>query len=241
MTKTLTRRKSGITRREFIGTVASTAAFTIVPRHVLGGTGYAAPSESLNLALIGAGGHGAFLINEVVSYSKGLAKQLGGVNIVAVCDVDERRARETVSHNHPDITDTNDAGFKRFPAARRYKDFRKLFDWEEKNIDAAVVATPDHIAYPGQCDGDENGQTRLLREAAGPKRSRSSRCRRNSATERCGHADGDRKPQQRNLPPRRRVDPGRGYWRSERSPCLVRSELGATAIVLEKLPRCRSI
>ncbi len=175
MTKTPTRRKSDITRREFIGTAASAAAFTIVPRHVLGGTGYAAPSETLNLALIGAGGHGAFLINEVVSYSKGLAGQLGGVNVVAVCDVDERRARETVSHNHPAITDTNDAGFKRFPKARRYNDFRKLFDWEEKNIDAAVVATPDHIAHPCQCDGDANGQARLLREAAGPQHPRSTR------------------------------------------------------------------
>ena len=69
MTKILTRRTSGITRRKFIGTVASTAAFTIVPRHVLGGTGYAAPSETLNLALVGAGGHGAFLINEGHSQS----------------------------------------------------------------------------------------------------------------------------------------------------------------------------
>jgi predicted dehydrogenase len=146
-----TRRTTGIvenTRRDFIATAASAAAFTIVPRHVLGGIGYAAPSETLNLALIGAGGHGAFLINEVVSYSKGLAGQLGGANVVAVCDVDERRARETVSHNHPAITDTNDAGFKRFPEARRYNDFRKLFDWEEKNIDAAVVATPDHTHIP---------------------------------------------------------------------------------------------
>ncbi len=76
------------TRREFLRTVSATAAITIVPRHVLGGPGHAAPSETLNLALIGAGGHGAFLINEVVSYSKGLAGQIGGVNVVAVCDVD---------------------------------------------------------------------------------------------------------------------------------------------------------
>ena len=67
----------GLTRRQFVGAVASAAAFTIVPRHVLGGTGYAAPSETLNLALIGAGGHGAFLINEVVSYSRGLARSSG--------------------------------------------------------------------------------------------------------------------------------------------------------------------
>ncbi len=43
MTKTLIRRKSGITRREFVGTVAPLAAFTIVPRHVLGGPGHVPP------------------------------------------------------------------------------------------------------------------------------------------------------------------------------------------------------
>ncbi len=141
-------RKPTTTRREFVRAAATATALTIIPRHVLGGPGYAAPSDTLNLALIGAGGHGAFLINEVVSYSRGLADHLGSVNVVAVCDVDERRARETVSHNHPEITGTNDAGFKRFPKARRYNDFRKLFDWEEKNIDAAVVATPDHTHIP---------------------------------------------------------------------------------------------
>jgi hypothetical protein len=160
-------RESKLTRRDFVGAAASAAAFTIVPRHVLGSPGHVPPSESLNLALIGAGGHGAFLINEVVSYSKGLAGQLGGVNVVAVCDVDEKRARETVSHDHPAITDTNDAGFKRFPNARRYNDFRRLFDWEEKTIDAAVVATPDHTHIPGQplgkidCARSRSGRTMI--------------------------------------------------------------------------------
>ena len=148
MTKTLIRRKSGITRREFVGTVAPLAAFTIVPRHVLGGPGHVAPSETLNLALVGAGGHGAFLINEVVSQARGMVHDLGGVDVVAVCDVDEHRARETVRHNNPLVTGANDAGFKRFPKARRYNDFRKLFDWEERNIDAVVVATPDHTHIP---------------------------------------------------------------------------------------------
>lgn len=145
MKKTLRRFDPGLTRREFARAAASAAAFTIVPRHVLGGPGHASPSETLNLALIGAGGHGAFLINEVASYSQGLAEQLGGVNVVAVCDVDSRRARETVRHNHPAITDTNDAGFKRFPEARRYNDFRKLFDWEEKNIAAVRAASEREV------------------------------------------------------------------------------------------------
>jgi predicted dehydrogenase len=77
-----------------------------------------------------------------------MARDLGGVDVVAVCDVDEQRASETVSHNNPLVKGTNDAGFKRFPKARRYSDFRKLFDWEEKRIDAAVIATPDHTHIP---------------------------------------------------------------------------------------------
>ncbi len=148
MTRNKTNRKSGLTRREFIGAASSIPAFTIVPRHVLGGPGYTAPSDTLNLALIGAGGHGAFLINEILGQSKSMSKDLGGVNVVAVCDVDKERAGETTVRKHSSFTATNHAGFKRFPEARRYNDFRRLFDWEEKNIDAAVVATPDHMHIP---------------------------------------------------------------------------------------------
>ena len=97
---------------------AATAAFTIVPRHVLGGAGKKAPSEKLNIAGIGVAGRGAGDIGEVSSE-----------NIVALCDVDWRHAAGT---------------FKRYPKARQYRDFRKMLDKEDKNIDAVVVATPDH-------------------------------------------------------------------------------------------------
>ncbi|MAF12354.1 oxidoreductase [Candidatus Poribacteria bacterium] len=137
-----------LTRRDFIAkSSAASAAFTIVPRHVLGGLGYAAPSDTLNLALIGAGGHGAFLIDEIVSQTSGIPRDLGGVQVVAVCDVDEKRASETTIRTVP-FTATNDAGFKRFPKAPQYADFRKLLDSEEKHIDAVVVATPDHTHIP---------------------------------------------------------------------------------------------
>ena len=67
-----------ISRRQFIaGATASAAAVTIVPRHVLGGTGFQAPSDTLNIAAVGAGGMGGEN-----------AQELGGENIVAVCDVD---------------------------------------------------------------------------------------------------------------------------------------------------------
>ncbi len=106
-------------RRRFLGGAAGVAAFTVVPRHVLGGAGQTAPSQKLNIASIGVGGQGG-----------GDIDNLSSENIVALCDVDERQAAGT---------------FKKFPNARKYKDFRVMLDKEHKNIDAVVVATPDHV------------------------------------------------------------------------------------------------
>jgi len=109
-----------ISRRDFLGSAAAAAAaFTIVPRHVLGGTGNNPPSEKLNIAGIGVGGRGANVL-------EGLESQ----NIVALCDVDWHHAAGT---------------FRRYPEARKYRDFREMLDREGKNIDAVTVATPDHV------------------------------------------------------------------------------------------------
>ena len=105
-------------RRQFLKSSAAVAAFTIVPRHVLGGQGQTAPSEKLNIAGIGAGGMGGGDINAVSN----------GNNIVALCDVDLRRA----------------STIEKFPKAKVYRDFRKMFDEMEDKIDAVVVGTPDH-------------------------------------------------------------------------------------------------
>ncbi len=98
--------------------MAAVASFTIVPRHVLGGPGFTAPSDKLNIAGIGAGGQALWDLDQVSSE-----------NIVALCDVDWERGAE---------------GFAKFPKARRYKDFRVMLD-EEKSIDAVVIAVPDHV------------------------------------------------------------------------------------------------
>jgi len=114
MKKAGPKRTSGITRREFIGATAAATAFTIIPRHVLGGPGYTAPSDTLNIGLIGAGGHGSFLIDEIINAARRLPPQLGAVNVVACCDVDEKRASETTIRTAP-FRAVNHAGFKRFP------------------------------------------------------------------------------------------------------------------------------
>jgi hypothetical protein len=107
-----------ISRRKFMSRAAASAAFTIVPRRVLGGVGYTAASEKLNIAGIGAGGQGSGLINRFSEEN----------NIVALCDVDQRRAAEI---------------FNRHPQAKKYDDFREMLE-KQKDVDAVIVATPDH-------------------------------------------------------------------------------------------------
>ena len=114
----MSRKKMTVSRREFLGGAAAAATFLVVPRHVLAQSGTTPPSEKLNIAGIGAGGMGGGDINAVS----------GGNNIVALCDVDLRRA----------------STIKKFPDAKVYRDFRKMFDEMAKNIDAVVVGTPDH-------------------------------------------------------------------------------------------------
>ncbi len=95
------------------------AGISIVPRHVLG-QGYIPPSDRLNIAVVGGGGKG--YTDALHSWNKGAS------NIIAICDVDWNMAKNA---------------FKKFPKAKKYKDFRKLFD-EVKTIDAVTISTPDH-------------------------------------------------------------------------------------------------
>ncbi|MCK5861868.1 MAG: Gfo/Idh/MocA family oxidoreductase [Candidatus Hydrogenedentes bacterium] len=110
-----------INRRKFLGATAQTATaaalFHIVPRHVLGGTAHAAPSEKLNIAGIGVGGMGAANLRNLQSQ-----------NIVALCDVDSEYAAKT---------------FQEYPKAAVYKDYRVMLE-QQKDIDAVLIATPDH-------------------------------------------------------------------------------------------------
>ena len=104
-------------RRNFIKKSIVIPSIMIVPRHVLGGNGYMAPSDKLNIAGIGVGGRG----NRNVS-------ACDSENIIALCDVDQKHASAT---------------YKKYPKAKIYKDYRILME-EEKNIDAVVISTPDH-------------------------------------------------------------------------------------------------
>jgi len=116
-------------RRDFIKQSATAgAAFSIVPSFVLG-NGHVPPSDTLYVAGIGVGGRGSGVIGELDRTKK--------VKFVALCDVDAKRAAET---------------FKNFSKAKQYKDFRDVYDKHIDEIDAVMVATPDHthavIALP---------------------------------------------------------------------------------------------
>jgi len=108
-----------ISRRKFIQQAGAAAAFTILPRFVLG-KGYVPPSDTLYIAGIGVGGKGYSDLTGFVANPK--------AKIALLCDVDDRMAIKAK---------------EKFPDAKYYKDFREMLD-KEKGIDAVSVSTPDH-------------------------------------------------------------------------------------------------
>lgn len=117
-------KKSGkqiqMTRREFVGAGAALAAFTIVPRHVLAGSGQLPPSDKINIGCVGCGGmQGGSDVRSVSTE-----------NIYALCDVDESQGGAT---------------FVQHPKAVLYKDFRRMLDKEQKNLDAITITIPDFM------------------------------------------------------------------------------------------------
>lgn len=112
-------------RRDFIKNAAIASSFMIVPRNVLGGVGFIAPSDQLALAAIGAGGKGASDIKN--------ASVNGRERVVALCDVDFSGSAKSSVEN--------------FPKAKLYADYREMLD-KQKDIDAVTISTPDHVHGP---------------------------------------------------------------------------------------------
>ena len=109
-------------RRNFIrNSVTAAAGFYIIPRHVLGGRGFTAPSDKLVVAGIGVGGKGE---SDLWNFY-----QSGKAEIAILTDVDDRQTAASRKH---------------YPKAKLYKDFREMLDKEHKSIDAVSVSTPDH-------------------------------------------------------------------------------------------------
>lgn len=112
-------RGSRLTRRGFSKSLAGAAMGLLGAPALVRGRNL---NSKLNIAVVGIGGRGAANLGAVA-----------GENIVALCDVDQNRAR---------------AGFAKFPQAKKYADFRKMLDQLRDQLDAVVVSTPDHSHAP---------------------------------------------------------------------------------------------
>ncbi|MBN1442081.1 MAG: Gfo/Idh/MocA family oxidoreductase [Planctomycetes bacterium] len=112
-------RASTTTRRRFLG-AAGAASLALAPRFLPAAIS-SPPGEKLNIAGVGIGGMG-----------HGNIRAMGGENIVALCDVDQRHAGGC---------------FRDFPKAAKYIDYRKMLE-TQKDIEAVMVATPDHMHAP---------------------------------------------------------------------------------------------
>lgn len=162
-------RPPGLSRRKFMLTSgAAAAAFTIVPRYVLGGPGFVPPSEKITLAYIGCGTQG---LREMPNLLR-----IPEIQIVAVCDpvkdshdyldwsADGLRAAIAKAMGKPDwrrgtrgvpggrdvakeLIETyyaNERGTEKFRGCTPYADFRELLD-KEKDLNAVKIMTPDHL------------------------------------------------------------------------------------------------
>ncbi|MCL1921937.1 MAG: Gfo/Idh/MocA family oxidoreductase, partial [Kiritimatiellaeota bacterium] len=105
---------------------AAASALTAFPFIQASAQGGAGPNEKVNLACIGVGNQGAGDIDSL--YKSGLC------NVVALCDTEigSGRTKKTL---------------EKFPDAPQFTDFRKMFDKMDKQIDAVLVATPDHSHF----------------------------------------------------------------------------------------------
>jgi hypothetical protein len=106
-------------RRDWLRAAAAGGASLVVLRDSRSARGYFA-NEKLGAALVGLSGRGQWFVETVPRI---------GEDVVALCDVNQRRAADA---------------FKKFPGVRQFKDFRKMLDEMEKQIDAVFVATPDN-------------------------------------------------------------------------------------------------
>lgn len=139
-----------LSRRNFLGAASTAAAaFSIVPRNVLGGSGYTAPSDIVNVAGIGVGARGASNVQGVCDPEVPMVRPgrsgrrrsnvqpverpaVNLANIYALCDVDSEKAAWV---------------YKGYPKAKIYDDWREMLD-KEPSIDAVMIGTPDHNHAP---------------------------------------------------------------------------------------------
>jgi predicted dehydrogenase len=135
-----------LNRRQFLATTATVTAATLVPRYILAGAASPPPSERLNVAIIGTGGQGITNLKELLQHPD--------VNITAICDVAEFWDNSHLYYRHhggrgpakqalaEHQRQNNDPG--RHEAAV-YVDYRVMLERARRDIDAVLIAAPNHI------------------------------------------------------------------------------------------------
>ena len=132
---------------------AAAFGFQVVGSHVLkAAKGGNTPNGKIRIAAIGVGGRGGANLGA-----------MAGEEIVALCDVDDRRAAHS---------------FKKFPKAKRFRDFRKMYDQMGDQIDAVLVATPDHTHAVQIMGAIGRGKHVYLKNRLRTPLPKSARCRR---------------------------------------------------------------
>ena len=111
-------------RRDFIKASAGAFGFLLMSG-CQSGKKASSPNEKLQVAFIGVGGRGSQLARDLLEYDR--------MRAVAFCDVDDAYAAKT---------------YRRAPGLPKFSDYRVMFDKMGKDIDAVVIATPDHSHYP---------------------------------------------------------------------------------------------
>ena len=109
------------TRRSFLKTAAVTSSVLAFP-HVMRSQPGSSPNNRLNVACVGIGGRGAAAVSAMKNE-----------NIVALCDVDDARAAKTLAAHQ---------------GVPHFRDFRRMLEKMERQIDAVTVSTPDHMHFP---------------------------------------------------------------------------------------------
>lgn len=121
-----------ISRRNFLKNAAIVSSFFIVPRHVLGGAGHIAPSDKITLGFIGCGKQSGGLRSRFFNLKE--------AQIVAACDVYAGKLERFITANNALYAEaTGQSGYK---ATAAFEDYRELL--ARKDIDAVVIASPDH-------------------------------------------------------------------------------------------------
>ena len=138
--------KQHLTRRRLMAHSVTLAAATLVPRRVLGGRGHVPPSEQLNVAVIGTGGQGITNIKNLLKHED--------VKITAICDVARFWDNSDLYYRHHGGRDSamkaieehyRQNGGEGHHGCKVYVDFRKMLKECDKEIDAVLVATPNHV------------------------------------------------------------------------------------------------